>query len=235
MNSESRQKLYWQNEHQLNNPDIPSMASDKPSLVVQRFINFLREKNTPLSGSCVDIGSGKGRNAIYLAKQGLKVTCLDFIDEALKEIERKAKAENLINQIETRNSYISSPWEYPDNYFDFAIDCYASIDIEAKEGRATCISEMYRCLKPGGYACLAVVAADDEHESEVGNVNYTEEPNAVIWTNNNKFQKNYTLEELEKTYNKFIIFEISKIRKEVTKMGEQRESKDYFVFMQKPK
>ncbi len=233
--AEQKQKKYWENEHQQNNPDIPSLASEKPSQIILRFFDFLKEKKVNLSGRVVDIGCGKGRNAIFLAKEGLMVSCLDFIDSALREIEIRASKEKISQLIQTKNCYISEKWDFPDNYFDFAIDCYASIDIESNMGRKTCINEMFRCLKPGAFAAVAVVAADDPYESSSANVSPAKEINCVIWTKNNKFQKNYTLNEIENTYsNNFILWEITKIQKETLKMAEQRIAKDFFIFMQKP-
>lgn len=232
--SELRQKKYWEGEHLQNNPDIPSIASEKPSLVILRFLDFLKEKNVDISGTVVDIGCGKGRNAIFLARQGLKVNCLDFINSALREIENRAKKENISKFIQTKNCYISEKWDFPDNYFDFAIDCYGTIDIESSLGRRTCINEMFRCLKPGAFAAVAAVAADDSYESLSIDVIPTQEANCVIWTKNNKFQKNYTLNEIENTYKNFFLWEISKVQKETVKMGEHRVSKDFFIFLQKP-
>lgn len=43
------------------------------------------------SGHVLDLGCGEGGNAIYLAKKGFKVTCVDISPTAIKRIKEKSK------------------------------------------------------------------------------------------------------------------------------------------------
>ncbi|MEF9952569.1 MAG: methyltransferase domain-containing protein [Clostridium sp.] len=45
-------------------------------------------------GSVLDLASGDGRNSIYLAKKGFKVTAVDFSIEALKRLDKFANNED---------------------------------------------------------------------------------------------------------------------------------------------
>lgn len=46
-------------------------------------------------GKALDIGMGQGRNTLYLAKQGWKVTGIDIADKAVALAKKRAKAANL--------------------------------------------------------------------------------------------------------------------------------------------
>ena len=66
---------------------------------------FAKEIVTESSGPIVDVGSGYGRNAIYLASFGAKVLCIDNNIEALNFIKNTNidlyRAKNGVNNIET--------------------------------------------------------------------------------------------------------------------------------------
>jgi 2-polyprenyl-3-methyl-5-hydroxy-6-metoxy-1,4-benzoquinol methylase len=63
-------------------------GSDQPA----RFLNEILENgNWPLPcGRVLDIATGKGRNAIYLAARGFDVTAIDISREALEEARKRA-------------------------------------------------------------------------------------------------------------------------------------------------
>ena len=107
---------------------------------------------------------------------------------------------------------MDEPWQFQDNFFDLAIDCFTSIDIETQSGRESYRNEMFRTLKPGGYALVVVTSIEDEIEQELIKHSPGPEKNSTIWPNG-KFQKNYDQEELISFYQQFEIIELQTIRK----------------------
>lgn len=47
------------------------------------------------SGKALDLGSGEGRNSIFIAKNGFDVTAVDISKEAIKGLEKHAKKEKV--------------------------------------------------------------------------------------------------------------------------------------------
>lgn len=222
-----KQQQVWQQEH-LSQQTLPSMADQKPSGGVVEFAKFLH-KNGVTQGRAIDIGCGKGRNAVYLDEQGFNVDAMDYIQEAL-DAARQLAGSAEVNFIKAA---IDQEWPFEDSIFDIAVDCFSSIDIETLEGRQKCRNEMLRTLKSGGYALAAVVSADDEWESNPEFTRPGSELNSVIWLQNGKFQKNYDEAELREFYKDFKIIDLQKITKPAFKMGRQGTATNYLMVLQK--
>lgn len=226
------QKEIWNIEHQTSET-LPSVAEDKPSDTVVMFIDYLRANNLLDNRNIVDIGCGKGRNALYLAQNGLDVYAFDYIEHAIMHAKKQAEHKNLSKKVTFSVSSMDLPWSYSNDYFDLAVDCFASIDIETKEGRKTYRNEMLRTLKPGGYALVCVVAASDEFEAALIKTNPGQEPNSSLWPTG-KFQKNYDQDELKEFYSGFKIIELKKITKEAIKLNKKFQATNYWLLLQKP-
>ena len=229
-----RQQQVWQEEHK-HESMLPMLASQKPSQDVVSFIHFLQKRNVNISGHVVDIGCGKGRNAIYLAQSGLIVDAMDYIQEALEVTQKFAKEERVLQNITLHLAEIDKRWIFPDNHFDYAIDCFSSIDIETLQGRETYRDEMWRTLQPNGYALVTVVSVNDEAEKEFLKKSPGPEPNSVIWPESGKFQKNYTEAELRSFYQSFSIVQLRKVNNQVFKLGKKYLGEYYWLVLQKPK
>jgi len=179
-----KQREIWQQEH-TNPSTLLSLADSKPSGAVEFFFKFL-QTNDIISGKVIDIGCGKGRNLVYLAKQGFEVWGIDYIQEALDSALKFAYSLNIEKNVHLVKSGIDERWPFEENFFDVAVDCFSSIDIETVEGRAVYLKELKRTLKPGGLALVAVVSDKDEMEKAQA---FGLEKNSRIWPNG-KFQKN---------------------------------------------
>ncbi len=227
-----KQQKIWQEEHQ-RTATLPRMDSEDPSSAVVWFTDYLQQKKTHLLNKIIDIGCGKGRNAVYLAQQGFEVWAVDYIPEALAEVQRKAKDLYLEKDIHTQEMAIDQAWPFSDNFFGVAIDCFSSIDVETKKGREAYQKEMLRTLKPGGYAFVAVVSADDELESEMIRQKPGPEPNSTYWEGTNKFQKDYDEAELREFYKDFEVVEVKKVTKPAFKLGKKYMATNFWVVLRK--
>lgn len=90
---------------------------ETPAPLVARFA----ERLTP--GAALDLACGAGRNALYLAERGWRVTAVDGSALAIELLEERARAKNMM--IETRvadlerGEFVIAPEAY-----DLICDCY---------------------------------------------------------------------------------------------------------------
>lgn len=231
-----KQQQIWQDEHASGSTlpfEMLRASATKPSSKVVQFYEFLQSQGVP-HGKVVDIGAGKGRNSFFFAKQGFQVFALDYIREAVEFIEEVAKSEGLSQQLQASCTTIDDTWPFPDNFFDVAIDCFASIDIETQSGRERYRSELLRTLKPGGYALVTVVSSDDEIESELIRTSPGPEKNSSIWPANGKFQKNYDEAELREFYKECTVIDLRKLSSKAHKLGRDYIATNFWLVLQKP-
>jgi SAM-dependent methyltransferase len=228
-----KQQKIWHDEH-LTSKAIPALAEAEPSGGLVKLISMLKIRD--FTGKrAVDIGCGKGRNSIYLAEQGFQVTGLEYIKPALEAAQKLAEARGQVPNIEFLQAEIDRPWEFPNDYFDLAVDSFSSIDIETLTGRQTYRDEMLRTLKPGGYAMVTVVSTDDEWEAELITSSPGSEPNSTIWPQNGKYQKDYDEAELRDFYKEFKVVALEKVtRRGRVKLGREYVATNFWLVLQKP-
>lgn len=76
-------------------------------------------------GTALDLAMGQGRNALYLASRGWKVTGVDISDEGIRLARAEAAAKKLA--LETINTNIDS-WDFGKNRWDLVTMIYAGDD-----------------------------------------------------------------------------------------------------------
>ncbi len=129
---------YWQKEdHQ------PLVTHDELLKNLQSVINVSGKR-------ILEIGVGMGGDSIYLAKQGAKVTALDFTKEALIEVKKNAKQHHVnIDTVQADAREIP----FPDGTFDVV---FHQGFLEHFTNPLEMIFEQKRVLKKGGYLCVDV-------------------------------------------------------------------------------
>jgi len=227
-----KQQEIWLKEHTDKNA-LPTMANTDPASGVVLFTDWLATKSDFAPGSAVDIGCGKGRNAIHLASLGFEVWALDYIEPALQAAKKLAASQRVAERIHFELAEIDTEWKIRDNFFDIAVDSFSSIDIETAEGRSICRDEMHRTLKPGGYALVTVVSSDDEWEKELIAAYPGPEPHSTVWPQTGKFQKDYDESGLREFYAMFEIVELKKIRKPAFKLGREGMATNFWLVLRK--
>jgi SAM-dependent methyltransferase len=228
-----KQQQIWHDEH-TNQSTLPTMANVEPASGVVLFTDYLKSHDVALSGKAVDIGAGKGRNSVHLAKLGFEVWALEYIEPAIAAAKQLAETNSVADKIHFELTEVDTTWQIADNFFDMAIDSFSSIDIETRAGREKCRDEMYRTLKPGGYALVTVCSADDEWEKELIANHPGPEPNSTLWPQNGKFQKDYDEAELREFYKAFETVELKKISKPAFKLGREGTATNLWVVLRKP-
>jgi len=97
-------------------------------------------------------GCGTGRESMYLALQGAKVTAIDIADDSLKIAKEQARRHKFRYDINfVKSSVLDMPFE--DNQFDIVL---SSGIIMVTHSSEKAFSELVRVLKPNGYIILFV-------------------------------------------------------------------------------
>lgn len=116
----------------------------------QELVAFVAAINFPKKTVGLDVGCGAGREAVFLAQQGLNMIGVDLSAEALRIAAERAKEAGV--QVDWRHgTVLNLPVE--DQSVDFVNDrgCFHSI---VEEDRDQFAREIARILKPGGMMLL---------------------------------------------------------------------------------
>ena len=116
------------------------------------------------SGSALDLACGEGRNAVWLADRGWRVTAVDFSAVAIDKGRRRAEAggPRLATRIDWR---VADVTDYvPDGCFDLVMAIY--LQLPAAQRRAA-LRIAARAVAPGG-RLLVVAHHSDNRERGVG-------------------------------------------------------------------
>lgn len=228
-----KQQQIWEKEHK--KPEfLPTLEYIEPSSGVRKFVSFLNKIKIKPPKKVVDIGCGKGRNAIYLAQLGYEVYGLDYIQEAIDCTKKSAKKDKLLTKVHLYTQDLGKKWPFKDNFFDLAVDCFASIDIETLRDRKKYKSELFRTLKSGGYALVMVVSTKDEIEKKYLKTNPGPERNSTLWPGSGKLQKDYDENELKEFYKEFRVVALEENSKKAFKLRRNFTATNYWLVLQKP-
>jgi ubiquinone/menaquinone biosynthesis C-methylase UbiE len=95
----------------------------------------------------LDVGSGDGSNAIFLAKNGFMVTALDFSEVGIRLTEKKAKTENIKIKCALHDMHKRLP--FPAGSFDAAYS-YQVLNHGTETQLTKTLKEILRVLKKEG-------------------------------------------------------------------------------------
>lgn len=127
----------------------------------------MERKRVPASGKLLDLGCGRGRNGIALAKLGFEVYGVDISANALKDYKEKINAEHLGKRIKLFNGSMIKRLPFEDDVFSVVVDLTAFFHIADRKGRQSYISEVSRVLKPGGLMLQYQISPKDEYYSSL--------------------------------------------------------------------
>lgn len=98
-------------------------------------------------GKALDVATGEGRNAIFLAQKGWEVTGFDIANEALDSIQKRAKQQNLkINTVHASRE----DFDFGTNKWDLVVLCYVDIICGGCISNDDFIPTIAKSMKKGG-------------------------------------------------------------------------------------
>lgn len=154
-------RLIWDKEYSIQ-PSIPSSHRVCPShalLEIEKAIDF-----TNLD--ILDLGCGNGRNSIYMADKGAKVTALDFSRVALNILKNNMSKQNNIIAIKPLFHDICDGLPFSDNSKDLILDSYCLCHFTNLESANEAMNECKRVLKPGGKIIKIHLDINDQYYKE---------------------------------------------------------------------
>lgn len=235
--SSAAQRVIWELEWGLR-PDemiMPGQADTNPSNSVIQFVDFARTHFTePLDTvRAIDVGSGLGRNAVYLAQHFDGVVGVDYSPVAVEKAKELAAQKNSTVSFVVHDALV--PFHYPDNYFAVAIDSLTSTSIRGTENRRTFADNITRILTPGGLLLMRCVSTADELESALMRTNPGPDKNSSIWPQSGKFQKNFSAEEVIEMYPSLDLLQLRRQRGLAQKFGRQVIVTNWWAVFEKPR
>lgn len=120
---------------------------EEPAPLVEEFASRIP------AGTALDVACGAGRNALYLAERGWRVTAIDGSPVAIEVLRRRAAARDV--NIDARVADLErSEFEIPPDTFDLIVDSYYL--------QRDLIPAMQRGLHAGGMLIVIVHLSDAE-------------------------------------------------------------------------
>ncbi|MCP8304713.1 MAG: class I SAM-dependent methyltransferase [archaeon] len=176
--------------------------SEEPA---EYLVDLLKEKKVKI-GLALDVCSGAGKNAVYLAKKGFDVTGIDISPTAIKYAKKRAREAGVSERCKFFTGNVTE-MKIPKDNFDFIFDrgCYHHIPKEDKPKFVKIISDS---LKKGGKYFLSCFS-----------------------DKNPPWEKNVSKEEIRENFSEY--FHIGRIKDFVTIEKTGRRLHLYLVLMTK--
>lgn len=173
---------------------IPSSNTLFPSSALKRFLTSVPELSP---GKVLDLGSGNGRNSIYLAQLGWNVIGVEFSIVAVELAERNAVEAGVGDRARFSDQSVADRLDYPDASFDLIIDMMVMHCLSSDE-RVKTLSEVKRLLRPGGYFVFHTLAAEGDEFEKLVKTNPGQELNSYSFESKGHtvVEKAFTREEL---------------------------------------
>ncbi len=154
----------WENEYR--DPKLVS-NSNEPQLDFKHFVKWLRKsEKIDLDGLRVlDLGSGTGKNAIFLAERGSIVTGIEISATAIRLAEQRTEEAGI--KIDYLKISMGNPLPFEAGSFDLILDVVSSNSLNDQE-RIVYLSEVSRVLKTGGHIFIKALCKDgDKHAQKL--------------------------------------------------------------------
>lgn len=222
----------WEREYR--RPQLIT-GRDLPQNDVLRFLKYLKKTHRLKLNKLkiLDLGSGTGRNANYLAEIGNLVTAMEISTTAIKIAQKRADEMNV--KVRYLNNNIGARYPFPDNSFDIILDITSSNSLNECE-RQIYLKETYRVLKPGGHLFVRALCKDgDKNAQNLLKISPGPEPDTYIMKELGLIERVFSQKDFLETYKKFKINKLEK-KKGYARMNNQSYKRIYLLaYLQKEK
>lgn len=226
------QQRIWDEEHQ-HPLVLPQMDSSAPSSGVVAFTDWIEQNGLGTALTGIELGCGKGRNVIGLARLGLSMTGLDFSPAAIKEARRRARMTGLSKKAKFLVHDVTLPWPFSNDTFDIGVDCFATTDIENPNGRKFAVDELKRVTKPGGHIVAYLLSPEDEFHGLMMKSSPAAERHAFLHPTTGKFEKTFDREEILQLYEDLTLVAERRLEKVAEFFGKEYNCYHYWMIFQK--
>ncbi|MDD2935415.1 MAG: class I SAM-dependent methyltransferase [Candidatus Pacebacteria bacterium] len=230
------QEKIWEKEYR--NPKLVT-GHDKPQSVFLKFLKWYK-KYLKIHGSkasvdlgglkVLDLGSGTGRNANYLAKKRADVFGMEISQTAIDTA--KTRAGNL--GVKYIKQSIGEKYPFENEYFDLVIDITSSNSLDEKE-RETYLLEVNRVLKKDGIFFVRALCKDgDKNAQFLLKNNPAKEKDTYIMPETGLVERVFSKNDFVEMYSKYFkILDMEKTESYSTVNGRVFKRKFWLVTMQK--
>ncbi|MEJ5919383.1 class I SAM-dependent methyltransferase [Corynebacterium sp. H78] len=132
--------------HPDGNPDGHDVFAGEPNPILRELIDPLTPK-TP-KNRAIDVGSGRGRHVVWLARNGWDTTAFDFSDVGLAHTRQALGAEGLAATLQHGDI---TTWNPEQDSYDLIVCAYIHL---LPEERARLWSVVRTAIAPGGHVAI---------------------------------------------------------------------------------
>ena len=150
----NQQSQHWET----NFSNKPEMFGLEPSYPVKKALKIFKENNLT---NVVELGAGLGRDSIYLGKNSINLTALDYSENGLKILDQKIKNENLSSSVSTLKFDIRDNLPFENNSIDACYSHMLYCMAFTFDELIKLNNEIKRVLKPGGVNIYTARNTDD--------------------------------------------------------------------------
>ena len=206
------------------------MTGDRPAKSFTRWVKWLKKQKVEIGTYRVlDLGSGEGKNAFYLAGLGAKVNCVEIAQNAVETTRLRVLEANLGDIVTVERGSIGEKFNFPDDTFNAVIDVTSSNSLSEKE-RAVYLAESARVLKPGGHVFVRALCKDaDDNAKYLIKNNPGREKDTYVQPEWGLTERVFTEADIRELYGQY--FEILKLEKEThyTKLDGKKFKRNFWV------
>ncbi len=150
----NQQSQHWET----NFSNKPEMFGLEPSYPAKKALDIFKENKLL---NVIELGAGLGRDSIYLGKNSINLTALDYSENGLKILDQKIKNENLSSSISSLKFDIRDNLPFEDNSIDACYSHMLYCMAFTFDELIKLNNEIKRVLKPGGVNIYTARNTDD--------------------------------------------------------------------------
>jgi SAM-dependent methyltransferase len=111
--------------------------------------------------NAVDVGCGKGRNSLFLARKGMNVTAMDFAPNAVATLQKMASRLKLGEKVRAIVQDATDEWPVETHHTDLAIDTFCFRHLPTLEACQIYKKNLLRILGANGYYLFSFASIGD--------------------------------------------------------------------------